>query len=64
MMDYFIPTTDEVRRYWSVQGVKRGSRRVERAAEFDCWLKQVKAAAWSEGFWAYEGPNPYREETE
>lgn len=26
--------------------------------------RDIAARAWDEGFWAYEGHNPYREETE
>ena len=48
-MSGYTPTTDEVRHYWVVQGVKRRSRRAERAAEFDRWLAEVRAKAWDEG---------------
>lgn len=60
-MSESIPTTGEIRHYWSIQSAERAStraerasRRVEHAAEFNRWLaehdREVKAEAWDEGF--------------
>lgn len=62
-MSEYVPTTDEVRDSYDYQYML-GMSETSRTHEFDRWLAEVKAAAWAEGFWAYEGPNPYREEKE
>ena len=49
-MNDYTPSTDEIRHYWAVQGVKRAPRRAERSVEFDRWLAKIKAEAWDEGF--------------
>ena len=39
-MSESIPTTGEIRHYWSVQGIKQASKREKRAAEFDHWIAE------------------------
>lgn len=39
-MSKSIPTTGEIRHYWSVRGMGRASRRAERAAECNRWVSE------------------------
>ena len=76
-MDY-TPTTEEVRNGYVGAGSEPNPYVSEdERAEFDCWLAEVKAQAWKEGFDAGEKdyavhsltgqwdtdctPNPYRQ---
>lgn len=75
MTDY-TPTTADVEDAWCSRwdgehSWASGEELRGYEAEFDRWLKQVKAEAWDEGRaagWAedcaYDAPNPYRQETD
>jgi hypothetical protein len=68
----YTPTTGEVEFYFSRgRGYETGAEQLQRFAEFDRWLAEVKAQAWADGYtagthdWRTESlttPNPYRGE--